>query len=188
MVKTPYLAPIANCYAGSWIGSFKRECLNHLFCFSLGHLDHITQTYVHYHNEVRPHQVLGNVTIPQAGQPPPACTGSPAGRIRRQQWLGGLLTHYYRKHSAKMNQEWREVQAVRILTHHLDQISGRGHFANPVRHSVRLKLKPPRQGLGHIEENLRHSLSHTLTSQHISDIEWPGQVNQPRSKIGRAHV
>ena len=41
-----YLLPIANCYAESWIGSLKRECLNHLFCFSLGHLDHITNAYV----------------------------------------------------------------------------------------------------------------------------------------------
>ena len=36
IVSTPIQAPIANCYAESWIGSFKRDCLNHLVCFSLG--------------------------------------------------------------------------------------------------------------------------------------------------------
>ena len=96
IVHTPVTAPIANCYVESWIGSFKRECLNHQFYFSLEHLDHITQTYVHYHNTVRPHQGLGNLTIPQAGQPRPVCPAAPTGKICRQKWLGGLLKHYYR--------------------------------------------------------------------------------------------
>jgi len=43
-VLTPYGAPVANCFAESWIGSLKRECLNLFFCFSLGQLDHIVQT------------------------------------------------------------------------------------------------------------------------------------------------
>ena len=102
VVKTPFMAPLANAYAESWIGSLKRECLNHFFCFSLGHLDHITQRYVGYHNTVRPHQGLGNVPPPpvsllQRGQPPPTAIGPPVGRIRCQQWLGGLLKHYYRQ-------------------------------------------------------------------------------------------
>ena len=36
---------MANCYAESWIGSMKRECLNHFLCFGLGQLDHIVETY-----------------------------------------------------------------------------------------------------------------------------------------------
>jgi putative transposase len=34
-VLTPICAPIANCFAESWIASLKRECLNVFFCFSL---------------------------------------------------------------------------------------------------------------------------------------------------------
>jgi putative transposase len=49
-VLTPYKAPVANCFAESWIGSLKRECLNHFFCFVLLQLDHIVQTYAPYHN------------------------------------------------------------------------------------------------------------------------------------------
>lgn len=97
IVKTPILSPMANAYAESWIGTLKRECLNHFLCFSLGHLDHIVQTYSTYYNKFRPHQGLGNVLIPQHGRPNAATTGPPAGRIRREQWLGGLLKHYYRK-------------------------------------------------------------------------------------------
>jgi putative transposase len=96
VVKTPFRAPIANAFAESWIGKFKREALNHFFCFSLGHLDHIAQTYVRYYNTVRPHQGLGNVPLAAYGLPPPAAGPDPVGPIRRQRWLGGLLNHYYR--------------------------------------------------------------------------------------------
>lgn len=97
VVKTPIAAPIANCYAESWIGSLKRECLNHFFCFSLGLLDYIAQTYVDYHNKFRPHQGLGN-RPPGAndGQGPAAVEIDPKS-IRCQSWLGGLLKHYQRK-------------------------------------------------------------------------------------------
>jgi putative transposase len=86
-----------NSFAESWIGSLKRECLNHFLCFSLRQLDHIAQTYALYHNRFRPHQALGNKP-PGAGESPPQPGGEvEAPSIRRQRWLGGLLSHYYRK-------------------------------------------------------------------------------------------
>jgi putative transposase len=95
-VLTPIAAPIANCFIESWIGSLKRECLNHFFCFHLRQLDYITQNYVTYHNEYRPHQGLGN-------RPPIACDvplsdndDNDIKQIQCQTWLGGLLKHYYR--------------------------------------------------------------------------------------------
>jgi len=91
-VATPYQAPIANCFVESWIGSFKREGLNHLFCFSLRQLDHITAIYANYHNHLRPHQGLNNQPPATIGRSPPCSTGP----IRRQHILGGLLNHYYR--------------------------------------------------------------------------------------------
>jgi putative transposase len=96
-VRSPIQSPIANCYAESWIGTLKRECLNHLFCFSLRHLDHIVQTYVRYYNTLRPHQSLGNV--PLGGGVPPHDAPSPEdlGTIRRHALLAGLLNHYERK-------------------------------------------------------------------------------------------
>ncbi len=99
-VRTPLLAPDANAYAESWIGSLKRECLNYFLCFSLGHLGHITGQFVRFYNAHRPHQSLGNRTLPEAaaGLPEELALG-PApkvGRIRCRRFLGGLLRHYYR--------------------------------------------------------------------------------------------
>lgn len=93
---TPIAAPVANCYAESWIAHLKAECLNLLFCFSLRQLDHVCQTYAEYHNEYRPHQALGNRPLgadeasPQKDQVEPNAIG-------RHRLLGGLLNHYYRR-------------------------------------------------------------------------------------------
>lgn len=97
IIKTPYQVPVANAFAESWIGSLKRECLNHFLCFSLKHLDHIVQTYASYYNVHRPHQSLGNRPLSQVGQPPPVPLAGEIGPIRRQQILGGLFSHYERK-------------------------------------------------------------------------------------------
>jgi putative transposase len=93
-VFTHYGAPVANSFAGSWIGSIKRECLNHFFCFSLAMLDHIVQTYANHCNRFRPHPGLGN-------RPPGVLKGSRPRRseidpksVQCQSSLGGLLTHY----------------------------------------------------------------------------------------------
>ena len=51
-LRTPLLAPDANAFAEAWIGALKRECLNDFLCFSLGHLDHISQGYVRFFNHV----------------------------------------------------------------------------------------------------------------------------------------
>ncbi|MEM6331880.1 MAG: hypothetical protein AAF823_00890 [Planctomycetota bacterium] len=50
-LATPIAAPIANCYAESWIGGFKRECLNHLLIFHLRQLTYVTARDSRYFNE-----------------------------------------------------------------------------------------------------------------------------------------
>ncbi|MEZ6192068.1 MAG: integrase core domain-containing protein [Phycisphaerales bacterium] len=98
VVRTPYKSPIANCFAESWIGSLKRECLNHFFCFSLSHLNHIVQAYTAYYNEYRPHQSLGNITLgPITQQTLGNASPGIMGSIHRYPQLGGLLNHYERK-------------------------------------------------------------------------------------------
>jgi putative transposase len=94
-VLMPIAAPIANCYAESWIAHLKAECLNLLFCFSLRQLDHVCQTYAEYHNEYRPHQSLGHRPSGSRDDPPP--DDVVPTRVLRRTWLGGLLSHYYRK-------------------------------------------------------------------------------------------
>ena len=96
-VLTPYAAPIANCYAESWIGHLKRECLNLLLCFSLRQLDHIVQTYAEYHNDYQPHQGLGNRPPGSSDRPPLDMDQSLPKHVHRQTCLGGLLSHYSRQ-------------------------------------------------------------------------------------------
>jgi putative transposase len=93
VIKTPFQSPVANAFAESWIGTLKRECLNHFVCFSLKHLDYIVQTYVGYYNVHRPHQSLSNLPI-GTDEPPEQ---SPPLSIGCKKSLGGLLNHYYRK-------------------------------------------------------------------------------------------
>ena len=94
---TPYAAPVANSFAESWIGSLKRECLNHFFCFGLRQLDHIVQIYALYHNKFRPHQSLGNRPLGARDDPPSRSADDEPAVIQRQSWLGGLLRHYCRQ-------------------------------------------------------------------------------------------
>jgi len=92
--------PDANAFAESFVSNARRECLNHFLCFSLRHLDHIAGTWVRFYNQHRPHQSLGNRTLPAArsGSAPSASqANTDFGAIRCQQFLGGLLRHYYRK-------------------------------------------------------------------------------------------
>ena len=98
IVKTPFQSPIANSFAESWIGSLKRECLNALWCFSLRQVDYVVQTYVTYHNTMRPHQSLGNVPLNKrnGSEVREAVAGS-IGPVQRTRLLGGLLNHYERK-------------------------------------------------------------------------------------------
>jgi len=98
-LRTPVRAPDANAFAEAWIGAIKRECLNHFMCFSLGHLNHINQEFVRFHNRYRPHQGLGNRTVPEFVNGPPcnqSLTETDVGRVRCQRFLGGLLRHYQR--------------------------------------------------------------------------------------------
>ena len=97
VVRTPCQAPIANCFAESWIGSLKRECLNQFFCFGLGLLDHIVQIYASYHNRYRPHQGLGNRPLGISKDPSGHTRDVNVGQVRCKEWLGGMLKHYYRQ-------------------------------------------------------------------------------------------
>ncbi|MEM6331898.1 MAG: integrase core domain-containing protein [Planctomycetota bacterium] len=92
-LATPIAAPIANCYAESWIGGFKRECFNHLMVFHLRQLDYVAAEYTRYFNELRPHQGLENTPPCSVGRAPP----SKGGTVARERILDGLLNHYYRR-------------------------------------------------------------------------------------------
>ena len=88
-VRLPVQAPNLNAYAESWLGSRKRECLNHFIVFGERHLNDLIREYLAYYHHEHPHQSLENKTIislPVQNE----------GEIRCDALLGGLLNHYYR--------------------------------------------------------------------------------------------
>ena len=58
-VRSPGRAPSPNSYAEAWLGSLKRECLNHFLVFGECHLDYLIREYLAHYRHERPHQSLG---------------------------------------------------------------------------------------------------------------------------------
>ena len=56
--RTPRRAPMANAFCERFIGSVRRECLDHVLVLGVGHLRRVLREYVGYFNWSRPHQGL----------------------------------------------------------------------------------------------------------------------------------
>jgi putative transposase len=69
VLKTPERAPKANAYCERFIGSVRRECLDHVFILSERHLRRLVREYVDYFNHARPHQGIGRIPDPQDADP-----------------------------------------------------------------------------------------------------------------------
>jgi len=92
--RTPLRAPRANATCERFLGSVRRECLDHVLVLSEAHLRRVLGAYVAYFNRARPHQGIGQA-IP-AGSTPVAPQGVGTGRIVALPILGGLH-HDYRR-------------------------------------------------------------------------------------------
>ena len=85
-------APRANSFAERWVGTVRREALDHLLIFGRRHLTHVMAEFVGHYNEARPHQSLRQ-RAPCHLKP----TLVPVdGRVIRRDRLGGLLHEYCR--------------------------------------------------------------------------------------------
>ncbi len=94
MLRTPYRAPRANATCERFLGSVRRECLDHLLLLGEHHLRHALGEYVAYFNQARPHQGIGQA-IPQ-GSTPQGQEAQGRGRVVAIPVLGGLH-HDYRR-------------------------------------------------------------------------------------------
>jgi len=92
--KLPYRSPNLNAFAERFVQSIKQECLDHFLVFGESHLEHLIREYERHYNTVRPHQGLGNATIP--APPPPTEVPLDPCEIECDSRLGGVLRHYYR--------------------------------------------------------------------------------------------
>jgi transposase InsO family protein len=90
-VRPAYRAPKENAICERFLGSVRRECLDHLLVLSEKHLRRILREYTAYFNRERPHQGL------QQQIPDPLEEGRcQPGPVRASPVLGGL-SHTYRQ-------------------------------------------------------------------------------------------
>jgi putative transposase len=93
IIRTPVRTPVANAYAERWVGTVRRECLDHLLIVSRPHLEHVLAVYIGHYNRYRPHRGLG-LTAPDPRPIPSVTRPLTADRIRRRDVLGGLIHEY----------------------------------------------------------------------------------------------
>ena len=90
IIRTPVRAPRANAIAERWIGTLRRECLDHLLITGYRHLAAVLQEFVEHYNTHRPHRSLDQHQPARRTSPPYGATTRPLRRDR----LGGLLHEY----------------------------------------------------------------------------------------------
>ena len=91
VIRLPFRSPKSNSFAERWVGTARRELLDHLLIFSARHLESVLREFlVHYHH-ARPHQGLEQRApeFHESGWPPSA-----GATILRHDRLGGLLHEY----------------------------------------------------------------------------------------------
>ena len=86
VVRTAVQAPLMSSVCERFLGSVRRECLDHMLVLSARHLESRLAEYCIYFNRSRPHQGIGQrIPIPALVQ---TCGG--AGRVVAVPVLGGL--------------------------------------------------------------------------------------------------
>ena len=92
IIKTPVRSPRANSFAERFVGTLRRECLDHVLVLGEQHLRKILAEYARHYNGHRPHQSLHQ-------RPPQHQSGRAidmTGRIERSRVVGGLISEYRR--------------------------------------------------------------------------------------------
>jgi transposase InsO family protein len=92
VVRTPVRAPKANAVAERWVGSLRRECLDHILVFGRRHLHRVLGAYAEHYNRTRPHRSLG-LQPPNPRLDPETVSGT---KVRRRDVLGGVIHEYHR--------------------------------------------------------------------------------------------
>ncbi len=94
ILKTPYHAPRANAICERFLGSVRRECLDHLFILQEKQLQRVLRAYVQYFNQARPHQGIRQQIPERYGELVPPHRD--VAKILSLPVLGGLHHDYHR--------------------------------------------------------------------------------------------
>jgi transposase InsO family protein len=90
-VKIAPRSPWQNGYAERWVGTLRRELLDHVIVLGARHLVRLVRQHVAYYNEDRPHMaLLGDAPVVRAAEPPSA------GKVVALSRVGGLHHRYSR--------------------------------------------------------------------------------------------
>jgi putative transposase len=92
VIKTPVRTPRANSFAERFVGTLRRECLDHVLILGERHLRKVLTKYACHYNGHRPHQ--GRRQEPPLRQPGRAIDIT--ARIEPRQVLRGLISEYRR--------------------------------------------------------------------------------------------
>ena len=92
VIRAPVRSPRANSNAERFVGTLRRECLDHVLILGEQHLREVLAEYARHYNGHRPHQG-------RQQEPPlrlPGHVVDTTARIERRQVLGGLISEYHR--------------------------------------------------------------------------------------------
>jgi putative transposase len=92
VIKTPVRAPRANAFAERFVGTVRRECLDHLLILSERHLRGVLTSWQAHYNDHRPHQGRHQ----QAPNDRPDRVVDVTAAIQRRHALVGLINEYHR--------------------------------------------------------------------------------------------
>jgi len=96
VLRTPYGAPRANAICEQFLGTLRRECLDHFLVLSEGHLYRVVQAYQGYFSCARPHQGIEQhlpcppESLPENGYCVAPGTGWSAPRLSQASGLASL--------------------------------------------------------------------------------------------------
>ena len=99
VIRTPIQAPNANSHVERFLGSLRRECLDHMLILNERHLAKVVREYADYFNRARPHQACPERSRRGIGQRipvPPKVEQPQTGKVIAFPVLGGLH-HDYRR-------------------------------------------------------------------------------------------
>ena len=92
IIKTPVRSPRANSFAERYVGTLRRECLEHLLIHCEQHLWRVLTEYARHYNEHRPHQSREQrPALHEPGQ-----VADVTARIKRTHVVQGLISEYRR--------------------------------------------------------------------------------------------
>jgi putative transposase len=91
ILRTPVRAAWANAFAERFVGSIRRELLDHILITNQRHAAAVLRQYEQHYNSHRPHRALGQAA---PLRPLPHPTTAEIHHVRRHDRLGGLLHEY----------------------------------------------------------------------------------------------